>query len=395
MNYNTHVVIGAQWGDEGKGKVVDLLSENLDIIVRCQGGNNAGHTIVVEGKKLVTHLIPSGILHPHTICVIASGVVIDITVLVEEIAAIESLGIDVISRLKISDRAHIILPEHIAIDTQREESAGDKKIGTTKRGIGPCYQDKIARRGLRMGDKKELFPSDLHAAYDTVSSCICDTVDYIHVALESGKEIMFEGAQGAMLDIDHGTYPYVTSSNTTSAGVCTGAGIPPQAIGKVTGIVKAYCTRVGEGPFPTELLDELGETIRQEGGEFGATTGRPRRCGWLDLVALKHASRLNGITDFSLTKLDVLDILDEVKLCVAYEYQGQQFDYFPADIEVLENITPIYETFPGWKTSTVHCRSVDELPENAQKYLQIITEYTGIPYSIISVGPGREQTIVL
>jgi len=393
-SYKTQVIVGAQWGDEGKGKVVDILSEKIDMVVRCQGGNNAGHTIVVDGKKLVTHLIPSGILHSNTICVIASGVVVDLKVLAEEIKSLEDLGIDVVSRLRISDRAHVILPEHIEKDKKREESRGDKKIGTTGRGIGPCYQDKISRSGYRVGDCFKVLNGEYLEAYNKISSSICDTVDLIHNAFDEGKEILFEGAQGAMLDIDHGTYPYVTSSNTTSAGLCTGAGVPPQAITKVTGIVKAYCTRVGEGPFPTELLDELGEQIRKEGGEFGATTGRPRRCGWLDLVALKHSTRINGITDFALTKLDVLDNLDEIKVCTEYEYKGKRYKYFPANIEIAENLKPIYTSFPGWKSSTIDCRKFEDLPENAQEYLNKIQEYTGIPYSIISVGPDREQSIL-
>ena len=393
-SYNTRVIVGSQWGDEGKGKVVDLLSEKIDMVVRCQGGNNAGHTIVVGGKKLITHLIPSGILHPKTICVIASGVVVDLKVLAEEIKSLEDLDIDVISRLRISDRAHAILPEHIERDKNREESRGDKKIGTTGRGIGPCYQDKISRSGYRIGNCSSVLSGEYLEAYNKISSCICDTVDLVHNALEEDQFILFEGAQGAMLDIDHGTYPYVTSSNTTSAGICTGAGIPPQAITKVTGIVKAYCTRVGEGPFPTELHDELGEKIRKEGGEFGATTGRPRRCGWLDLVALKHATRLNGITDFALTKLDVLDTLDEIKVCTGYEYNGKKYSYFPADLEIAENVSPIYESFPGWKSSTVEAKKLEDLPENARKYLEKIQEHTGIPYSMVSVGPDREQTII-
>ena len=393
--FNTHVIVGAQWGDEGKGKVVDILSEHLDIVVRCQGGNNAGHTIVVNGKKLITHLIPSGILHPQCICVIASGVVIDLKVLAEEIEALEKLGIDVISRLKISDRCHIILPSHIERDTQGEQEKGDKKIGTTNRGIGPCYQDKIGRIGHRIGNCKDVLKGEYIKAYEKIVPCITDTVDFLHTALEQGRNMLFEGAQGAMLDIDHGTYPYVTSSNTTSAGVCTGAGVPPHVIERVTGIVKAYCTRVGAGPFPTELTTDLGETIRQKGHEFGSTTGRPRRCGWIDLVALKHAVRLNGITDIALMKLDVLDELEEIKICTGYMYKGKKYEYIPADIQILENIEPIYESVPGWQTSTLDSRSLNDLPEEARRYIEKIEEYTGIPYSMISVGPERHQTILV
>lgn len=394
-NTNTHTIIGAQWGDEGKGKVVDILSANFDIVVRAQGGNNAGHTIVVKGKKLITHLIPSGILHPKVICVIGSGVVIDILVLQKEIITLEKLGIDVLSRLKISNRAHVIFLEHIEKDSKKEAADGDKKIGTTKRGIGPCYESKMSRQGVRIGVCEAKLPDSHKEAYGFIKECIIDTIDFLHTELEAGKSFLLEGAQGALLDIDHGTYPFVTSSNTTSSGLCTGTGIPPQCIKQVTGIVKAYCTRVGGGPFPTELECETGQAIRDKGGEYGSTTGRPRRCGWLDLVALKHGIRINGMTDMAFTKLDVLDELETIEVAVGYEIDGEKYTYVPADIKDIAKITPIYQSFVGWKSDTSNCKTYEELPQAAKTYCEFISEYTGIPYSFISIGPDREQTIAM
>jgi adenylosuccinate synthase len=394
-NTKTHTIIGAQWGDEGKGKVVDILSADFDIVVRAQGGNNAGHTIVVKGEKLITHLIPSGILHPNAICVIGSGVVIDLLVLQKEIIKLEGLGVNVRPRLKISDRAHVITPEHIEKDSKKEQADGDKKIGTTKRGIGPCYESKMSRQGLRIGVCETEIPASHQEAYAYIKECITDTIDFLHTQLEAGKSFLLEGAQGALLDIDHGTYPFVTSSNTTSAGLCTGTGIPPQCIKQVTGIVKAYCTRVGGGPFPTELEDATGQAIRDKGSEYGSTTGRPRRCGWLDLVALKHGIRINGMTDIALTKLDVLDELETIEVAVGYEIDGKEYTYMPAGIKEVAKITPIYQSFPGWKSDTSSCKQYSELPKAAQSYCEFISEYTGIPYSFISIGPDREQTIAM
>jgi len=397
---NTSAVVGMQWGDEGKGKIVDLVSKNVDYVIRCQGGNNAGHTIVVDEKKLITHLIPSGILHPKTICIIASGVVLDIKVLVEEIKSLEELGINVMDRLIISDRCHLILEEHIERDSKREQSRGDKKIGTTKRGIGPAYQDKASRTGFRTGDIKnpsvrEKILSEEYVGYaKLLEPCIKETVSLINKIIEQGISVLFEGAQGAMLDIDHGTYPYVTSSNTTSAGLCTGAGVSPNIIKKIIGITKAYCTRVGEGPFPSENNEEDSERIRKKGGEFGATTGRPRRCGALDLVALKQANYLNGLTDIALTKLDVLDGEESIKVLIAYELNGERIDYVPGLIYDLEKIKPIYIELKAWKEPTVGLTEYDLLPEEAKDYIKFIEDKIGVKVSFISTGPDRKATIV-
>jgi len=418
------VVIGAQWGDEGKGKIVDLLSDKTKYVVRYQGGANAGHTLKFDGKKFVLHLIPSGIFHPGTTCVIANGVVIDPIKLLEEIEACKAAGADPKGRLLVSETAHVILPYHKALDQARESARGEAaKIGTTGRGIGPAYVHKTARIGLRMMDlldtstlrEKINYALDdtnvlieLHGGQtiepsevvrqmvecgEQLKSYITNTTHVLHQALENDENILLEGAQGALLDLDHGTYPFVTSSSPTSGGACTGSGIPPTALTHVMGISKAYCTRVGNGPFPTELHNELGEEIRRIGGEFGATTGRPRRCGWVDLVALKYAARINGMNELTITKLDVLDHLEEVKACVAYKLDGREIDYFPVNIAELERVEPVYETFKGWKTSTNGIRTVDEFPTPAQDFLNAICSYVGVKLTMISTGPDRSETI--
>ncbi|MCH8523792.1 MAG: adenylosuccinate synthase [Balneolales bacterium] len=418
------VVIGAQWGDEGKGKIVDLLSNKTRYVVRYQGGANAGHTLKFDGKKFVLHLIPSGIFHPDTTCVIANGVVIDPIKLLEEIEACKAAGADPEGRLLVSETAHVILPYHKALDQARESARGEAaKIGTTGRGIGPAYVHKTARIGLRMMDlldtttlrEKITYALDdtnvlieLHGGQviepsevvdqmiecgEKLRSYIKNTTHILHKALEQKEDILLEGAQGALLDVDHGTYPFVTSSSPTSGGACTGSGIPPTAITHVMGISKAYCTRVGNGPFPTELFDDLGDEIRRIGGEFGATTGRPRRCGWIDLVALKYASQINGMNELTITKLDVLDELEEVKACVAYKLDGREIDYFPLNVEELERVEPVYETFKGWKTSTNGIRSIHEFPTPAQDFLNAICSYVGVKLTMISTGPDRSETI--
>ena len=381
------VILGAQWGDEGKGKVVDLMSQDADIVVRVQGGANAGHTIIVEDKKFVLHLIPSGILNPKTICVIGNGVVIDPTALTEEIELLQKLGVDFTgspngeaSRLLISNRAHIVTPEHKEQDQAAEQHAV-RKIGTTGRGIGPAYRDKVSRIGLRMVD----FMKEDHR----FDAYVTDTSAYLNQAIRDGKKIIMEGAQGALLDIDHGTYPYVTSSNTTAGGASTGSGIGPTKIDSVIGIAKAYTTRVGSGPLPTELPEDVGNAIRDKGKEFGATTGRPRRCGWFDAVVVRYACDISGISELVVTKLDVLDNLPKIKICVGYKNQK----YFPADIDVLTGVEPIYEDMPGWQTTTTGVKRFEDLPRQAQAYIQRIEELICIPVKLISVGAERSQTI--
>jgi adenylosuccinate synthase len=419
------VVIGAQWGDEGKGKIVDILSDKTRYVVRYQGGANAGHTLKFDGKTFVLHLIPSGIFHHAAICVIGNGVVIDPAKLLDEIAAVRKLGVNPEGRLMVSETAHVILPYHKALDQAREAARGDQKIGTTGRGIGPAYVHKTSRIGIRMMD---LLDTDtLRARIDdaledtnallklhggqTLSTddvlaevirCgqelqpyICNTTNLLHQALIDGDDILLEGAQGALLDLDHGTYPYVTSSSPTSGGACTGTGIPPTAITHVMGITKAYCTRVGNGPFPTELHDTLGEEIRRIGNEFGATTGRPRRCGWLDLVALQYAARINGINELTITKLDVLDHLDEVRVCTAYRLNGETITHFPLKLSDLESVEPIYTTFPGWKQVTNGIKSFDDFPVQAREYLLFIQDFLGVNIAMISTGPDRSETITL
>jgi len=419
-----YVIVGMQWGDEGKGKVVDFLTQYAELVVRHQGGNNAGHTLVVNGKQTVLHLIPSGILHDDKACVIGNGTVLDPGVLIRELDNLETGGRSFAGRLFISDSAHIIMPYHTVMDKAQEKFRGSNKIGTTGRGIGPAYADKADRFGIRLGDliDTEIFPVKLKTVldykntilrdsfgedpldYDTILKAYqvyadrlrpyaADTVKIIHDAFAAKKQIVFEGAQGSMLDLDHGTYPYVTSSTTVSGGVCAGSGIGPTHVNGVIGIVKAYSTRVGEGPFPTELLDQTGELLRKTGSEFGATTGRPRRCGWLDLVQLKRAALLNGTTAVVLTKPDILGVMDTIKVCTAYDVNGVRTTDLPTQVSKLALAKPVYEELPGWKSDISACRSWDELPANAKAYFLRIEQLLGIPVAIISVGPGREQTI--
>jgi adenylosuccinate synthase len=421
------VVVGTQWGDEGKGKVVDLLTSRADMVVRFQGGNNAGHTLVVNGKETICHIIPSGILHEGKKCLIGNGVVVDPEVLLEEINTLREKGVQISpQRLSLSEKAHLIMPYHKAIDLAREAAKGKHKLGTTGRGIGPCYEDKAGRTGIRAMDliesetleekirsnlKEKNFiltqfldaePLEVRPIFDRYLSMaevlrpyITDVSSEIDTAIRSGQKVLFEGAQGTHLDIDHGTYPFVTSSNPLSGAVCTGAGVGPDKLHHILGIIKAYTTRVGAGPFPTELLDETGDYIQEKGAEFGATTGRRRRCGWLDLVMMRDSIRLNGLSSLSVTKLDVLTGLETLKICVAYELQGERIEYKPASLKKLDQCTPIYEEMPGWKEEISSARSIDQLPPEARFYLERIEQITGVPFSLISVGPVREQTIEL
>ncbi len=427
------LIVGAQWGDEGKGKIVDLLSQKADIVARYQGGANAGHTLVIDGKKYVLHLIPSGILHPHVQCVIGNGVVIDPVALMEEIKMLEEYGININGRLFISHRAHLIMPYHKLLDAAREKAASandaatDRKnaIGTTGRGIGPAYIDKASRNGVRIvdlldrkrfsdklraniGEVNKLLSkiydyeeldaekiADEYCQFDTqIDPYITDTTLLLHDAIQAGKNILLEGAQGAMLDVDHGTYPYVTSSNPTSGGAATGLGLAPTAISKVMGVVKAYSTRVGNGPFPTELHDATGERLRSIGSEFGATTGRPRRCGWLDAFALRYSVIVNGISEIALTKMDVLDTFDEITLCTAYKLDGKILKSIPADADTLERVEPMYETMPGWKSSLTGIRTYQDLPQAAKDYIGRIETLSGARVTIISTSPDRADTII-
>jgi len=420
----TNVVVGMQWGDEGKGKVVDYLTRYADMVVRHQGGNNAGHTVVVGGKQTILHLIPSGILHGGKVCLIGNGTVVDPAVLIEELDALAAAGHHVEGRLYISLSAHVIMPYHKTIDKCQESLRGKNRIGTTGRGIGPAYADKADRFGIRIGDlldakrfeakladmleyKNRILTRVFDAepiAFDAVRDEYlgyaerlrpfgADTVAMLHEAIATGKRIVCEGAQGTMLDIDHGTFPYVTSSSTVAAGACSGAGIGATDIQRVIGIVKAYTTRVGEGPMVTELRDAIGERLRERGSEYGATTGRPRRCGWLDVVQLRRAARLNGATHFVVTKPDVLGGLDIIKICTAYEIDGQTTVEFPSQIAVLEHVRPVYEELPGWAEDISLCTRWEELPANAQAYFTRMEQLVGVPIAAISVGPGREQTI--
>ncbi len=419
------VVMGTQWGDEGKGKIVDYLAEKADVVVRYQGGSNAGHTVVVNGKEFKLRLLPSGILYKGKKCVIANGVVIDPGVLLEEMDGMVAKGVS-IDDIRISNRAHVIMPYHKAIDELFEEVRGDKKIGTTKRGIGPCYIDKDDRIGIRVVDlmDEEEFSEKLktnlaiknkmlkalydhdgfdfetvkkeYLAYaDRLRKHVVDTSSFLNKELNAGKKVLFEGAQATMLDLDHGTYPYVTSSHPISGGVAVGAGIGPNKINTVVGVVKAYTTRVGEGPFPTEQLNEYGEKIRSCGHEFGTVTGRSRRCGWFDACVVRYAGQLSGIDYMAITRLDILDTFDKIQMCVGYKYKGEMLDEMPASLKVLGEVEPIYETFDGWMTDISGVRSYDELPENARQYVERMAEVTGIKIGIVSVGPGRDQTIVL
>lgn len=421
------VVVGAQWGDEGKGKVVDIYTEYADDIVRYQGGNNAGHTLVVGNEKVVLHLIPSGILHEGKRCIIGNGVVLDPEVFIKEITKLKESGrIKDDACLLLSESLHVIMPYHKRIDIAREAKSGDKKIGTTGRGIGPCYEDKIGRRGIRLMDllNEEVFTRKLKeflveknfllenllgetpCSFDEIlaeyrgyaavlAKYVADTSLVLDKDLKAGKKVLFEGAQGTLLDVDHGTYPYVTSSSTCAGGACTGSGVSPRDIHEIVGISKAYVTRVGSGPFPTELLDATGEQLRQTGGEFGATTGRPRRCGWFDTMVIRYAVRVNGLTGIALTKLDVLSDFDTIKVCTGYTYQGKALETLPAALEVFENCQPVYEELPGWRADITGAKTFADLPENAQKYVRRLEALAGCPIVMVSVGPRRDQTITL
>ena len=419
------VVVGTQWGDEGKGKITDFLSQDAEVIARYQGGDNAGHTIVIDGKKFKLHLIPSGIFFPEKISVIGNGVVVNPKSLVTELKYLHDEGIKTDS-LRISDRAHVILPYHIKLDRLQESSKGDNKIGTTNKGIGPAYMDKAARVGIRIADllDKEIFAERLRVnleeknrLFEKMYECepikfedvfeeyyeygqqikdyVTDTSLILNDALDAGKRVLFEGAQGVMLDIDQGTYPFVTSSNPVAGGVTIGSGVGPSKINKVVGVCKAYTSRVGDGPFPTELLDEVGDRIREVGHEYGTTTGRPRRVGWFDSVVMRHSRRVSGITNLSLNSIDVLSGLDTVKICVAYDLDGQRIDHYPASLEQLKRCKPIYEELPGWSEDITGCRSLDELPENARDYVRRVGELVGVRISTFSVGPDRDQTNIL
>ncbi len=420
------VVVGAQWGDEGKGKLVDLLTQRADIVVRFQGGNNAGHTLVVMGVKTVLHLIPSGVLHEGKTCVIGNGVVVDPLVLLGEIDKLRERGfLADPDQLRISDRAHVIMPWHKALDALREDAAGGAKIGTTRRGIGPTYEHKVRRTGIRLADLvdpdsfaalldlelkaankeivalggkalgRKMVEKEYAAAAARLAPFVTDTTALLHEAASRRARILFEGAQGTLLDVDHGTYPYVTSSNAVAGGACTGAGMGPTFIDAVLGISKAYTTRVGSGPFPTELNDALGEQLRAAGGEFGATTGRPRRCGWLDMVVLRHAVRVNGLTSIALTKLDVLSGLERIKVCTAYRLGDAILDTVPAARGALERVEPLYEELPGWDADITRAKRWSDLPVEARAYIRRVEQLAGVPVSLVSVGPGRSQTIQL
>jgi adenylosuccinate synthase len=417
--------VGTQWGDEGKGKIVDLLAEYSDYVVRFQGGNNAGHTMVVNGEQFISHLVPSGIIQ-EKVCIIGNGMVVDPEVLLNEIDYLIEKGVNVgPEQLKISEKAHLIMPYHKAVDHAREAANEKKQIGTTGRGIGPCYEDKAARRGIRFVDllddsfdenvrgvaeEKNFYltnffktepvdiqkiTDDYHAYRQRLAPYVTDVSVMIDQVLGKDKRVLFEGAQGTHLDIDHGTYPYVTSSSTVSGNACCGAGVGPKKIDRITGIVKAYTTRVGKGPFPTELFDDTGDFIQEKGAEFGATTGRRRRCGWIDTVMIRNAVRLNSLTGFAVTKLDVLGGLDPIKICTGYKYRGKALDHFPTSLNVLAECEPVYEEVPGWKEDISGISSYDQLPEVTRSYLNRIEELTETKVEIISLGPGRDQTIML
>lgn len=418
------VLLGAQWGDEGKGKITDVLAGTADVVVRYQGGNNAGHTVVVDGQSFALRLLPSGIIAGKADCVIANGVVVDIRVLLQEVQYLKDHDIDV-SRLKLSDRAHVIMPYHVRQDELEEDARGDAKIGTTKNGIGPCYMDKCARIGIRIGDllHPESFAEMVRArvaqknrnfellygaeAFDAeamieeylgyaeeIKDYICDTSYFLEEAFKAGKKVVFEGAQGTLLDLDHGTYPFVTSSSPIAGSACVGAGVGPHRINEVLGIVKAYTTRVGEGPFPTELTDEIGYALQEAGHEFGTVTGRTRRCGWLDLAVVGYSARISGMTRIALMKVDVLDELKEIKVCIGYELDGEKIEYFPASLDDLDRCVPIYKIFPGWMQETSTCRNYEDLPREAKDYVEFIEDFLKVPVDIVAVGPGREETVV-
>lgn len=421
------VIVGAQWGDEGKGKIVDLFTPQADVVVRFQGGANAGHTLVIDGQKTVLHLLPSGVLHPHVKCIIGNGVVIDPKVCLSEITELRGRGLlkDPQS-LSISLNAHVVMPYHQRIDQLREMQLSDAKIGTTGRGIGPCYEDKVARTGIRVSElidadrlrnrlaqvlpiknryiekMLEGQPFDLEEIYKDYSELgrhlapfVRDTTQLLAEACTAKKRILFEGAQGTALDVDHGTYPFVTSSTTVASGACSGSGVGPTQINEVLGVTKAYCTRVGSGPFPTELHDETGELLRKKGHEFGATTGRPRRCGWLDLFALKYAAQVNGLTGLVITKMDILSEFKTIKVCTGYAYKGKPLSYFESDVETLNHCTPIYTELPGWSEDVTAARKITDLPRAAQDYVAFIESYLGLPVTLVSVGAERDAHMQL
>ncbi len=416
------VVVGTQWGDEGKGKIVDLLSERFDVVARCQGGHNAGHTVIIDGRKYILHLIPSGILHPHKFCVVGNGVVVDPFALIEELKTLGEFGVD--GRLMVSNRCHLIMPYHHAIEAAEESRLGARKIGTTSRGIGPCYEDKIARRGIRIGELaypelfaqrvtdnvaiknrilekvygvKPLVAEEIIQRYReaavTVLPFVADTAEFLNRSIREGKSVLFEGAQGTLLDIDHGTYPFVTSSNSTAGGACTGTGVGPTAVDGVIGISKAYTTRVGGGPFPTEFTDAIGDAVRAKGAEFGASTGRPRRCGWFDAVVVRYSCLVNRVDSLVITKLDVLDDLDEIRICVGYRSRGKRLEGFPPSIEILDMVEPVYETHPGWQSQTSGITAYADLPEQARSYLGRLSELVETDICVVSTGPDRSETI--
>lgn len=421
------VVIGAQWGDEGKGKITDFLAKGAEVVVRYQGGNNAGHTVEAEGKQYKLHLIPSGILNDEAYCIIGDGVVIDPKALFEEIDYLRGEGVKVTpAKLHISDRAHLIMPYHRVMDALSEKGRGSSDIGTTGKGIGPCYTDKFERSGLRVCDllHADVFKEKLKRNVDNKNAIITkvyegkalnadeiyneymgyaekmkeyveDTTVSLYELMKKGKKVLFEGAQGTLLDIDYGTYPFVTSSHPISGGVCVGAGVGPKMVNSAVGVCKAYTTRVGKGPFPTELFDAMGDHIREKGFEYGVTTGRARRCGWLDLVILKYSARTSGLTSLAITKIDTLSGIDKVLVCTGYDFRGKVIDYFPASLEDLAECKPVYEEFDGWDDSVQKAKTFDELPENAKKYLKRIAEFTETPISIVSFGPNRDQTMVV
>ena len=419
------IIVGTQWGDEGKGKIVDYLADKCEYVVRSQGGSNAGHTVVVDNVKYKLRLLPSGILHKDKVCVIGNGVVIEPKVFLSEIDGLIEKKVN-ISNLKISNRAHVLMPYHKVLDELQEEDLGENKLGTTKNGIGPCYMDKSSRLGIRICDlmdkdefaRKLKFNVELknkllkklynHEGFnydellkeyleyaDRLRPYVADTAQILNDAVKNQKNILFEGAQATMLDLDHGTYPFVTSSFPTAAGACSGSGVGPRKINHVIGVVKAYSTRVGEGPFPSELFDDVGQFIRDKGGEYGTVTGRPRRCGWLDACVVKYASYINGLDSIAITRLDILDELDKIKICVGYKYNDEILTWYPANLNILSKVEPIYEEFEGWKTSTRDIREYDKLPENAKKYLKRLSEVIETDISIVSVGAGRDETIIV
>ncbi|WIH87726.1 adenylosuccinate synthase [Brachyspira pilosicoli] len=419
------IIVGTQWGDEGKGKIVDYLANKAQYVVRSQGGSNAGHTVVVDNVKYKLRLLPSGILHKDKVCIIGNGVVIEPKVFLSEIDGLIEKKVNM-SNLKISNRAHVLMPYHKILDELQEEDLGENKLGTTKNGIGPCYMDKASRLGIRIVDlmNKEVFAKKLkfnvelknkllkklynheginyeellkeYLEYaERLRPYVADTTTILNKAIKEKKNILFEGAQATMLDLDHGTYPFVTSSYPAAGGACTGSGVGPRKIDNVIGVVKAYSTRVGEGPFPSELFDDIGQFIRDKGGEYGTVTGRARRCGWLDACVIKYASYINGLDSVAITRLDILDELEKLKICVAYKYNGEILEDYPADLDILSKVEPVYEEFDGWKTSTTNIREYDKLPENAKKYLKRLSEVIDTEISIVSVGAGRDETIII